>query len=161
MKLTVGPGVHYAAGWVNAGLWGDPPPDVVCDGRALPFRDGAFERSYLGHVLEHVPWHDVARFVAEVRRVTAPGATVMAVGPCIHRVIETRQPRHITEAVLADPRDTSPEAHAWTATEALTAAAMVEGGLANVAAVPVASVTRPEWPNPSTAPWQCAVKGTA
>src|SRR5690606_17814756 len=71
--LNVGCGTHRApAPWVNIDVvdQGDTRPDVVVPaGTPLPYEAGTVERVYLGHVLEHVPWPNVAGFLAEIRRV--------------------------------------------------------------------------------------------
>lgn len=167
--LNLGSGPHYAEGWTNVDLHdpggGHRPPDVDASAFALDahFGPGEFDRAYLGHFLEHIEWRFLPELFSQLRHVLAPGATVMAVGPCIHRAIATRQPRHIIEAILADPRtDTSDgRGHAWTATTELTVAALEAGGLTDVTALEITEVDRPEWPNPSVAAWQCAVRGTA
>lgn len=161
-SLNLASGNHYQPEWgVNVDLYF--PADVKADAGVLPFRDGAFDRAYLGHFLEHVPWPAIPTLLAEVRRVMAPGSTVAAVGPCIHLAVATAQPRWLLEAILSDPRTVDDQPgihHAWTPTEELTVVAMERGGFTDVRSVPVAAVDRPEWPNPTTAPWQCAVLAT-
>lgn len=86
----------------------------------------------------------------------------MAVGPCIHMAITHAQPPWLIDAILADPRtqDGTGIQHAWTPTEELTVVAMQRGGFVDVEAVPVTTITRPDWPNPApNALWQCAVRG--
>lgn len=84
----------------------------------------------------------------------------MAVGPCLYRAIATGQPRAILEAIVADPRqEPTGHGHAWTPTTDLTREALELGGLTNVATVPIVGVSKPAWPNPSTAAWQTAAMG--
>lgn len=164
--LNVGSGPHYAEGWVNIDVQAYPeftPPDVLTDiaglGRHFPKR--VFEKAYVGHVLEHLPYDDVASALRTIASFVIQGGTIMVVGPCIHRAIETRQPRHLIEAILADPRTAhDPGAHSWTPTTELTLAAMEEA-LEGVRELPVAQVGKPGWPNPSTASWQVAAFGFA
>lgn len=160
MRLNVASGNHPSGDWgVDVDL--NFAADVMADVRTLPFRDRAFTAAYMGHFLEHVPWEAIPSVLAEVRRTLVPGAEVVAVGPCIHRAIETDQPPWLIDAILSDPStvDGTGIHHAWTPTEALTVAAVQRGGFVDVEAVPVGAVDRPAWPNPSTAPWQCAVRG--
>lgn len=161
MNLNLASGNHYQPWWgVNVDL--HFRADVRADAGALPFRDHAFHRAYLGHFLEHVPWAAIPRVLTEVRRVMIPGAEVTAVGPCIHLAIATSQPRWLIEAILSDPRtvDVDPGVHhAWTPTEDLTVEAMRLGGFTDVRAVAIEGVVKPSWPNPTQAPWQCAVRG--
>ena len=167
-RLNLGSGPWYADGWVNVDpVIPDPParpPDLQEDLWTMAMDGGyrgRFRQVYLGHVLEHIPWSRLEEFWADLKWVAAPGAEVMVVGPCILRAVETRQPRSILEAILADPRH--PEGglgHAWTPTEELTVEAVRLGGLQDVEVLDVGQVTKPEWPNPSTAPWQTAVRAT-
>jgi hypothetical protein len=104
----------------------------------------------------------MASILSEVRRVMAPGAEVMAVGPDIYRAISTNQPQWLIRDILSDPRtvDVQPGVHhAWTATEELTVEALRLGGFTDVEPVDVQVVRRPDWPNVSQAPWQCAAWG--
>lgn len=160
-RLNVASGNHPSGDWgLDVDLWF--PSDVKADIRKLPFPDATFEAVYLGHVAEHIPWPEMAPMLGEVRRVMAPGATVMAVGPDILKAIATKQPVWLLKAILSDPRtiDVQPGVHhAWTATEELTVDALRIGGFIDVEAVDVATVVRPLYPNPSQAPWQCAVRG--
>ena len=160
-RLNVASGNHPSGSWgYDVDLWF--PSDVKADARHLPFPDHTFTAAYLGHLLEHIPWGEMAAILGEVRRVMAPGAEVMAVGPCILKAIATRQPEWLVKIILSDPRtvDVKPGVHhAWTATEELTIEALKLGGFTDVEAVDVATVRRPEWPNPSQAQWQCAVRG--
>ncbi len=161
-RLNVASGNHRCGSWGwDVDLHFDT--DVKADCRRLPFPDGTFEAAYMGHFLEHVPWAEMAAVVGEVRRVLAPGAIVMAVGPDILRAITTHQPEWLVKIILSDPRtvDVNPGVHhAWTATEELTVEALRLGGFTDLEAVDVATVRRPEWPNPAPdALWQCAVRG--
>lgn len=164
--LNLGSGPHYAEGWLNVDLY-DPPaecrkPDYYASVFHLTdhFPEDSFEAAYLGHFLEHLEWKRIPEALAQVRAVCRPGATVMAVGPCLYRAIATGQPRSILEAIVADPRqEPTGHGHAWTPTTDLTREALVLGGLTNVATVPIVGVSKPAWPNPSTAPWQTAAMG--
>ena len=155
--LNVASGTHYAPGWLNFDLLPQDQLDLRASIFDLPFPSSSFSRVYLGHVLEHLEWHSVPAALTEVRRVTRDRGTVMVVGPCIERAVKTTQPQWLLDAIVADPPGTGPGGHAWTATEHLTVLAIQAAGLP-AQAVPVASVDRPEWPNPSTAAWQCAVR---
>jgi SAM-dependent methyltransferase len=52
-------------------------PTTVADVATLPFPDGAFDRALAPHMLYHCP--DIPAAVAELRRVVAPGGTLLAV----------------------------------------------------------------------------------
>ena len=164
--LNLGSGPHYAEGWLNVDLH-DPPegcrsPDYFASVFDLTehFPEDSFVAAYLGHFLEHLEWSRIPEALAQVRAVCRPGASVMAVGPCLYRAISTNQPRAILEAIVADPRQAlDGHGHAWTPTTDLTREALEAGGLLHVATVPIVGVTKPAWPNPTTAPWQTAAMG--
>jgi SAM-dependent methyltransferase len=89
--LNVGCGPHPAKGWWNTDLVTTDtirPDQIVDPGDPFPFDKDTFDRVYLGHVLEHVPWERLPAWLAELRRVLRPGGWVMAVGPDALRTID-------------------------------------------------------------------------
>lgn len=165
MNLHIGSGNHPSnlPGWVDLdlGLYEDTPPTVFGSAFHMPFPDDTFDRVYMGHFLEHLRWEDeLLDALTEVKRVTRPGGTVMVVGPDIGKAVATNQPSWLLEAIIGGAPADSPGGHQWVATEGLTVLAMVRGGLTNVVPTDVAGVARPDWPNVSQAPWQCAVTAT-
>lgn len=160
MKLNLAHGTHPTGlpGWLNVDLpWdGVRGADVYADAFSLPFRDAAFEAAYVGHFLEHVEWDLIPAVLAELRRVLMVPALVMFVGPDIDRARAQGEPQLILDAITS--LGGGPGGHKWVATEALTAEAVERGGFSAVP-WPVAAVTSPDWPNPTTAAWQCAVLG--
>jgi SAM-dependent methyltransferase len=89
--LNVGAGPHYAAGWWNTDVCETDlirPDQVVDPGDPFPFEKDTFERIYLGHVLEHVPWERLPAWLDDLRRVLRPGGWLMVVGPDTLRTIE-------------------------------------------------------------------------
>lgn len=162
MRLNLASGQHPTAlpGWINLDLpWGGVDrPHVYADGRRMPFPDGCFEAAYLGHFLEHLPWESLAGALADLHRVLRPRSPVMVVGPAIERAVSQQEPQFILEAIIGEG-DEGPGGHQWVATERLTLRAMCLAGLTDVSRVDVATVLPPEWPNPTTAAWQCAGLG--
>jgi hypothetical protein len=165
--LNVGSGPHYAPGWWNIDVkpaQGHQAPDEVIDISELPrgphYR--RFPRAYLGHVLEHLPWDHIPDLLGRVAGCVRHGGQLAIVGPCIQRAYELRQPWSLIDAILADPRGAGdPWHHKWTPTEVLTLDAVTAcPALTDVRAVPVATIDRPDWPNPSTVAWQCAILAT-
>ena len=61
-----------------------PDLDVVADGSALPFDEGAFEAVVLSSVLEHVPPSSLFDVLGEVRRVLRPDGYALAHLPFIY-----------------------------------------------------------------------------
>lgn len=157
MKLNIASGLHPTnlPGWVNVDLpWaGVVGADVYGDAFALPFRAGCFDAAYIGHVLEHIPWDLLPVMLGELRRVLAPGATVAVVGPAIDLAVRTGQPEWLLRAI--DTLGEGAGGHKWVATEALTVEALAVV-FPDAVPVPVTMFAPPRWPNPSTAPWQCA-----
>jgi predicted SAM-dependent methyltransferase len=164
--LNVGSGPHYADGWCNTDILpaprGCPDPDVFADifDYGTVFKPRSFERAYIGHVLEHIPFDDVVAAIQHIAGTVRSGGLVMAVGPCMEKAVATGQPDWLLDDIRHHPdREPHPWSHAWTPTEALTLQVMQESGLWDVRVVSIESVVRPEWPNPSTAGWQTAVVG--
>ena len=82
--LNVGCGPHYAEQWVNTDLFQDEitkPDIVVSPDNPYPFSDNYFDAIYMGHILEHMPWNDVDKFIKDMMRIAAPGAPILIVGP--------------------------------------------------------------------------------
>jgi hypothetical protein len=165
--LNLGSGVHYAEGWLNFDLYepadGSRCADVlgsIYEADAL-FPDDSFVACYMGHFLEHLEWDRIPEAMAQVIRVCRPGATVMAVGPCIIKAAAMKStPQWLIEAIIADPRSAKAGGdHAWTPTEELTRVALEMSGFVDVVTVPIVGVTPPKWPNPSTVDWQTAAMG--
>jgi predicted SAM-dependent methyltransferase len=170
--LNVGCGTHYADGWVNTdskwqdgGQYGDTHPDVITS--RLPFRDGWFDRVYLGHVMEHVPWETIGDFLSEVGRVLAPGGTILATGPDIYRTLfqwcDGVVPWSLVESVLEHREKESPDwpgsAHQWNCHEARMVQAFQSVG-AQVQTIPVDLIEpfiKDGWPIVNWSGWQCAM----
>jgi hypothetical protein len=126
MWLNVGCGTHRAPEpWWNVDTvlidGEDVPrkdrvvPDQVIDPSGpLPFDDGSCDRVFLGHVLEHVPWEAVPRFLLDVRRVAS--AEVLIVGPDVYRCIESyrqgREPWSTLQSCL-EHKDYPDDMAAW------------------------------------------------
>jgi SAM-dependent methyltransferase len=166
-RLNLGPGNHYAEGWLNVDKYDLPHhkrrPDLMVDVlEGLPLPDGSFSKAYAGHVLEHLPYAQVPQVIAECWRVLAPGGSLAVVGPCIELAIRTGQPRWLLRDIIANPTPEMPGlGHEWTPTALLTLIAVQRGiGLPVTELVSVEEITPPMWPNPSLAPWQCAILAT-
>lgn len=159
MKLNLASGLHPTNlfGWLNVDLpWhGVTSPHVYADAFRLPFLSATFDALYLGHVLEHIEFGALPALGVEVRRVMCSGASVMVVGPDIERAKETGQPSWLLDSI--SDLNGGPGGHKWVADEARTVEACELMGFNRVTAVDVATVTPPDWPNPTCAAWQCAV----
>lgn len=86
LKLHIGCGPHWLDGWVNIDV--DPAPFAVNVIRGLPFADGSASHVFVSHLLEHLYFpRDVLPFIAELKRVLAPGGRVRIVVPDVARAI--------------------------------------------------------------------------
>lgn len=163
MKLNLGSGPHYAEGWTNVDMRSEyaRPPDVVANVFHLRnhFDRDTFSACYMGHFLEHLSFELIPDAMVQVKKVLAPGAEVMVVGPCIEKCIETHQPEWLLRQVIANADPDKPGAgHEWTPTTLLTRIALWQSGFDQIEEIDIANVAPPEWPNPTTAEWQCAIR---
>jgi predicted SAM-dependent methyltransferase len=72
VKLNLGCGEDVRPGYVNADIRRIDGVAVVCDMKALPFRDGSLEEITARDVIEHVSWRKVPGMVREWRRALRP-----------------------------------------------------------------------------------------
>jgi predicted SAM-dependent methyltransferase len=165
-RLIVGCGDHYFEDWYCVDKYDLPhhkhSPDLIADVlEGLPFPDGSYDQIHLGHLLEHLPFDRAHEAVAECWRLLASGGRLAVVGPCIELAIRTGQPDWLLEIIRAHPTPDMPGlGHEWTPTTALTLEVVRKGIDVAPELVDVAEVMPPTWPNPSDAPWQCAILAT-
>ena len=87
LKLHIGCGKGHLPGWINIDV--HPAPLAMNVLRGLPFADGSADFVFVSHLLEHLYFpRDVQPFLAELRRVLAPGGIVRIVVPDIGKCIE-------------------------------------------------------------------------
>jgi predicted SAM-dependent methyltransferase len=79
--LEVGSGdKHGTNGWVTVDI--TPGCDLYWDLRlGIPFPSGSISKIYSSHFLEHLSYGDGQKFLAECRRVLAPGGSVLICVP--------------------------------------------------------------------------------
>jgi len=86
-KVHIGCGKNPLDGWFNIDVYPAPLAMNVLWG--LPFPSGSVRYIFVSHLLEHLFFpRDVKPFLAELRRVMAPGAVVRIVVPDIEQCIE-------------------------------------------------------------------------
>jgi predicted SAM-dependent methyltransferase len=86
-KLHIGCGKNHLEGWVNIDVY--PAPLALNVLWGLPFADGSVRHVFVSHLLEHLFFpRDVKPFLADIRRVLAPGGMVRFVVPDIEQCIE-------------------------------------------------------------------------
>jgi len=89
--LNAGCGTHYAKGWVNTDIWENETtkPDVrVGPGEPYPFENDTFDAVLMSHVLEHIDWHEVPKFLKEMSRIAKPDAPMLIVCPDVYKTIK-------------------------------------------------------------------------
>ena len=176
--LNVGCGAYRTneIGWINTDvveLPGNVEPDVVVSpDDPLPFEEGLFNKIYMGHVLEHVPWDRVVPFLELVRSKMADDGEVMVVCPDVNRTLnlwhEGRETLDFVKGVIEDDvHYQSHEAkwfgarHCWNAYEARIVRAMEKAGFTNLQSIEITKHSAFDgWPVVSFAEFQCAVKAT-
>jgi predicted SAM-dependent methyltransferase len=76
-KLHIGCGDHLLEGWLNTDLRPRVPGVLPLDAtRPLPFPDGSFDYIFSEHLIEHMPYPQGCKLLAECRRVLKPGGTI-------------------------------------------------------------------------------------
>jgi hypothetical protein len=169
--LNVGCGPFPAEGWWNVDVADGPGVDVVADAFALPwwYSDRPFDRAYLGHMLEHVPWEQAAGAVQRVAGVVVPGGLLCAVGPDVERAIRGYRTGRYEWDVVADclegptsrqTHETPMARHQWNCSEDRLVRLLRDAGLDDVRAIPVDPMRLAGWPVVSHIGWQCAAIGT-
>jgi SAM-dependent methyltransferase len=105
LKLHIGCGKGLLEGWINIDVHPAPLSLNVLSG--LPLAGGSASHVFVSHLLEHLHYpRDVAPFLAELRRVLAPGGRVRLVVPDIEQCIEAYVARDAT--FFASRRETWP-----------------------------------------------------
>jgi hypothetical protein len=174
--LNVGCGPFRAdlEGWVNTDvvhLPGDVEPDVVVTpDEPLPFDDGTFDRIYMGHVLEHVPWDKVVPFLQLVSSKLSDDGVVMVVGPDVNRSLRmwndgTETLEHVLGVLEDDGHyqhhtaDWFGARHCWNAYEGRVVRALEQAGFVDVKPLEIVRKADFEgWPVVSHSAYQCAVR---
>jgi predicted SAM-dependent methyltransferase len=86
LQLHLGAGGHRLAGWINVDA---APAELALDLRwGLPFGDGAADRVFLSHMLEHLYYPEETQPVLrEIRRVLRAGGRLRVIVPDVERCI--------------------------------------------------------------------------
>jgi ubiquinone/menaquinone biosynthesis C-methylase UbiE len=90
-------------GWVNSDIKEGPGIDVSCDIRnGLPFESDWFDYVVSIHALPELPYPDLTRALAELRRVVKPGGFLRLCLPDLDRAIAAYKRRDDTYFVIPD-----------------------------------------------------------
>lgn len=118
--VQVGSGDKHWPGFVNVDAHGDP--DVVSDGRQLPFDPDYADEIHAIHFVEHIPRLHVDMMLADWFRVLKSGGKVVIEVPCLDKIAKMilAGEKNISMTVLGifgDPRDGKPGMmHCWSYT---------------------------------------------
>ncbi len=76
-RLEIGPGPNRVPGFETVNVVWGRDVDYICDAsKKMPFPSGSFDLVYASHVLEHIPWYQVASVVKEWVRILKPGCAI-------------------------------------------------------------------------------------
>ena len=155
MKLNLGSGPFPAGdGWTNVDAHELEGVDLVANILDLPLEDGSVELIYAGHVFEHLTYLDQLPIaLEEMKRILAPGGTMMVVGPDLDRA-RAGWPHEVDGMWPTDPDGLEPMLHSWPPTAPMMRDALVHAGW-NAAEIPIADVPK-LWPVVSYIGWQFA-----
>lgn len=163
-------------GWINTDVVresGLVEPDlVVTHDDPLPFPAYSFDRIYMGHVLEHVPWDKTVSFLKLAKETLKSDGELMVVCPDINRALNYflagNEDLRWYKSVIEDdfhyqenPSDWFGARHCWNAYEERVERVVNIAGYKNVQIVDINDPLQMfGWPLVSKAAWQCAVKAT-
>lgn len=139
MKLHVGCGDKHWPGFVNIDAYGDP--DVLSDGRKLPFPADYADEIHTIHFLEHVPRLEVENMLMDWHRVMKPGARLAIEVPCLNKMAQLivdgeKNLRLTLLGIFGDPRDPKPGMmHCWSYTKEELTDALIKAGFSDVKVV--------------------------
>lgn len=155
LHVNLGSGPFPANSWCNVDAQNLPGVDVVASVEALPFEDASVELVYAGHVFEHMTYlEQLPAALAEIRRVLAPGGTMMVVGPDLERAMRSWK-HEVMGMWPTDPLGADPAQHSWPPTAPLQKAALEHAGFTAIE-LDIAAVPNPPWPVVSRIGWQFA-----
>jgi predicted SAM-dependent methyltransferase len=87
-KLQIGTGPNRLPGWLNTDVFPHSKSTAYMDAtRRFPFEDGAFDRAFSEHQLEHVDFVEGAAMLREIFRVLKPGGRLRVVTPDLERLV--------------------------------------------------------------------------
>lgn len=176
--LNIGCGPHRTdlSGWINTDVVHEPgiiePDIVVTPDDPIPFQAYSFDRIYMGHVLEHVPWDKVVSFLKLAKEALKSDGELMIVCPDVNRALgyflAGNEDLNWYQGVIEDdlhyqqnPAQWFGARHCWNAYEDRVVRAVNLAGYKNVRTVDLNDASETYgWPVTSKADWQCAVKAT-
>jgi hypothetical protein len=163
MKINLGCGDRWQAGWWNVDFAGSPhrkDEEVDLRTNALPWAAGSVELAYAGHLLEHLYVDEVLVLLTALRGCMAPGGELMVVGPdvILAQGMAVAGTLDVTmESLTNGGHRWHGDEHRWHCTTWAIEALLRASGWSEVDRVGIANVD-PLWPVADRRPqWQCAV----
>ncbi|HZU80541.1 MAG TPA: methyltransferase domain-containing protein [Acidimicrobiales bacterium] len=107
-RLDIGAGGHGRPGWTTVDIVA--PADIVTDVRwHIPLPDGSCTAIFCEHLVEHLHFRDdVPRFLAECRRLLAPGAPIRLSVPDASRYLRAYVAGQTADLGALHPEATTP-----------------------------------------------------
>lgn len=162
MRLNVGCGEFKAPGWVNMDTNQALDPDIPGSLLRLPREVQGVTAVYLGHVLEHIPYHYLIPALSALWLRCLDGAEVAVVGPDVLRAWELVISGLMTEedaiGATLGGRRWEGDAHRWPCEPRTLRRVLGQSGL-RVTQHDIKSDALNNFPVTSRAPWQCAFIG--
>ena len=168
VNLNVGCGEFSQPGWLNT----DFDPSFAHPGHEFlqttpedpfPFPDDSFERVYCGHVIEHVPYHQVPDFLRNIRLILRPGGQLGVVGPDTFKTLQEwhagREPWELVTRVLESHPDVDhPDRHHWNCEESRMAGLLHRSGFTTeIFDMSVPQPALADWPVVAYTAWQFGI----
>jgi predicted SAM-dependent methyltransferase len=161
LQINVGCGEFRAEGWLNVDIYsGDegPQPDIIASAENLPFSNGAVDRLYAGHVLEHIELETVPAILQEFYRVLKPSGGMLIVGPDLDRA-EASFPEEV-EVIKTGGHRWPGDAHLWDSRGSTMLDLLRDTGFDVAEAEILPVFLGGQWPVTSGIGWQFAIFAT-
>lgn len=167
MKLNVGCGNHYVQGWTNMDV--DQNDQVKPDIQAslldpLPAEIQGVTHVYLGHVLEHLPFFQIAAALTKLWERCVPSAQIAIVGPDCDKAREMDRRAQLWGIALNDILHGAGrwknDVHLWESTPSRLTKLLERSGVHSARVVDINDIALNPFPVTSRVAWQCAVVAT-
>lgn len=164
MKINIGCGDRYVAGWHNVDVAEMPhQKDQIVDlTDPLPWEPACADRIYAGHVLEHIPLPGCRMLLPRLLQVLKPGGTLMVVGPDCDKAWHMQQAGTLDvslDSLRYGASRWSGDQHHWECTKAQLVILLIEAGF--MIDIPTMdTIVADGWPVADPGPkWQAIVSG--
>lgn len=109
----------------------------------------------MGHVLEHIPYHDVGKAMDEAWRVLEPGGELVIVGPDYEKALEAEDLEKMQE-IEEGGREWEGDDHQWVCDSETLKIVLENSQFEDYEQVELDDLE--DWPVVSFAYWQCAFR---